>query len=86
MITESDLEQAEQEFNADMLKGREVARANNMNLTKFKKEVMQGLLTTNDEDQWTFDYESYLGVLSNGIYKSPTSWAEDYYFGRWSLV
>jgi hypothetical protein len=86
MIYEEDLESTEREHYATLDKGREVARANNMNLTKFKNEIKQGLLTTNNEDQWTFDYESFLGAISNGIYESPTEWAEQYYFGRWSLV
>ena len=86
MIYEEDLESTEREHYATLDKGRKVARANDMNLTKFKNEIKQGLLTANNEDQWTFDYESYLGALSNGIYESPTEWAEQYYFGRWSLV
>jgi len=86
MIDDFDLEKEERKFSAKMLKGTKVARANNMNLTKFKTEIEKGLLTTNDEDQWTFDYQSFLGAISNGIYESPTEWAEEYFNGRWSLV
>jgi len=86
MIDEFDLEKEEREFSAKMLKGTKVARANKMSLTKFKTEIEKGLLTTNDEDQWTFDYQSFLGAISNGIYENPTEWAEEYFDGRWSLV
>ncbi|MCP4336255.1 MAG: hypothetical protein GY679_00170 [Mycoplasma sp.] len=81
MIYEEDLEIAEREHYATLDKGREVARSNNMNLTKFKNEIKQWPLTTNSEDQWTFDYESFLGAISNGIYKTPTKWAEQCYYG-----
>ena len=86
MMYDEDFEAIEQEFNNDLSKGISVARANNMNLTRFKKEIGEGLLTENNEDQWTFDYESYLCGLSNGVvFESPKEWAEQYYFGRWSL-
>lgn len=85
MIEDFDLGKEEREFSAKMLKGTKVARANNMSLTKFKTEIEKGLLTTNDEDQWTFDYQSFLGAISNGIYESPTEWGKEYFNGRWSL-
>lgn len=85
MIYEEDHEKAECAHNAAINKGREVAKENDMHLSKFKKEISKGLSTTNNEDQWTFDYQSYLYELSNGIYESPTDWAERYYHERWSL-
>jgi hypothetical protein len=84
MVNEEDLDKAAQEFESDMIKGLEVAKANNMNLTKFKDEIKQGLLTANDEDQWTFDYESFLFSISNGIYEEPKEWAKEHYMDRWS--
>ena len=56
-------------------------------LNKFKRFVSQFLMTKNDEDQWTFDYESY--ALS--MYRTkreelnlhPMHWAPDYFFDRW---
>lgn len=84
-ITEYDLEQAQREFNNTLSKGILVARKNNMNLTKFKKEVKKGLQAINNEDQWTFDYESYLCCISE-LYQSPIAWAEEYYFDRWLLI
>jgi hypothetical protein len=86
MIHEEELDEQEQKFNAEINRGLEVARQNNMNLSKFYKEIMQGLTTTNNEDQWTFDYESYLFAIANGIYVSPTYWGKDYYFGRWKTA
>ena len=85
MITEEDIEKAGTEFEADLLKGREVAQNNGVNLTKFKTQIRLGLLTEINEDQWTFDYESYLAAISRGKFLQPIDWGEDYYFGRWSL-
>ena len=85
MIYDEDYEKAEIAYNAYINKGREVAKENDMRLSKFKKEISLGLSTINNEDQWTFDYQSYLYELSNGIYESPTQWAERYYFSRWFL-
>jgi hypothetical protein len=50
-----------------------------MNLTKFKKEISKLLETGNDEDQWTYDYESYLYSLASGYYSTPTEWGSEYY-------
>lgn len=49
-----------------------------VNLTRFKKDISKGL-SINDEDQWTFDYESYLSHISIGRFESPEEWAVDYY-------
>lgn len=83
MFDEDEIEAIETLHNATLNKGIIVAKANNMNLSKFKTEINKGLLTTNDEDQWTFDYESYLGSISGGIYVTPTEWGEEYYMDRW---
>lgn len=85
MVYENELEEIKQEFDDKLSKGINVARTNNMSLSKFKKEIKKGLTTTNDEDQWTFDYESFLCAISNGVYESPTEWGKEYYFERWSL-
>ena len=83
MIWEEDIEKEVEQVNVDLLKGRKVARSRGMRLSIFKQEVSLGLLTDNNEDQWTFDYESYLLALSRGKYQSPTNWAKEYYQGRW---
>jgi len=80
-----DIEKQEQEFNDKLVKGIEIARENGVNLTKFKKHISEGLKTTNDEDQWTWDYECYLCSISRGRFESPKKWAVDFYQERWSL-
>jgi hypothetical protein len=72
-------------YEEDLVNGSKVARVNNMNLSKFKKEINKGLLTTNNENQWTLDYGAYLLAISNGGYESPSDWGESFYDGRWSL-
>ena len=57
-------------------------------LSNFKRFIAQFLKTNNDEDQWTFDYESYclyLMSLKEQKYEwiHPSSWAVEYYQERW---
>jgi hypothetical protein len=56
-------------------------------LSKFKRFVSQFLRTTNDEDQWTFDYESYALAMHrsnrNNINLHPMNWAPEHFFDRW---
>ena len=56
-------------------------------LSKFKRFISQFLMTTNDEDQWTFDYDSYALAMhrthSEGIALHPMNWAPEYFFDRW---
>ena len=56
-------------------------------LSIFKRFVGQFLLTENDEDQWTFDYESYALVMGRSTYEGgqmhPINWAPEYYQDRW---
>ena len=86
MIHEDEVDKlrAEEEFN--ITKGAEIAKNNGINLTKFKQEINKGLTTVNDEDQWTYDYESYLLVLYRcETFISPIEWGSEFYPGRWSL-
>lgn len=85
MIYEEDIEKARVKFESELSKGIEVARNNGINLTKFKIEILKGLTSKNDEDQWTFDYESYLSAIARGNFQTPLEWGEEYYFERWSL-
>lgn len=55
-------------------------------LSKFKEFVSSFLTTTNDEDQWTFDYECYaLDMGEEGERHSlhPKHWAPEFYQERW---
>jgi hypothetical protein len=56
-------------------------------LSKFKRFVSQFLMTTNDEDQWTFDYESYALTMNrenrDGKNLHPMHWAPEYFQDRW---
>lgn len=84
-IYPEDIEKARRAFEAEIIEGGNVARKNSINLTKFKQEIIKGLTTTNNEDQWTFDYERYLGAISRGRFQSPITWGQDYYSERRSL-
>lgn len=72
-----------------LIKGIEIANSFKWGLSNFKRFVSQFLKTGNDEDDWTFDYESYCLQLT-GIYPErlhryvhPSNWAADYYQDRW---
>lgn len=62
--------------------GIEIARLHRMNLSEFKKIINQNISTENDEDQWAFDYESYLLSISIG-YEDPVNWGKGFYQERW---
>ena len=85
MIYEEDIEKGEKEYEDELSNGRKVARKRGVSLTKFKIDIMKGLTTKNCEDQWTFDYESYLLTIARGKFQTPIDWGEGYYFERWSL-
>lgn len=62
-----------------------IAKSHNINFTKFKAEIIKGLVTVNDSEQWIFDYQSYLESLPNcKIFYTPTEWAEEFYYERWN--
>jgi hypothetical protein len=70
-------------------KGIDIANRHLWGLTNFKRFIAQFLKTQNNEDQWTFDYESYcfsLGMLKEEKYKwiHPSNWAVEYYQERWN--
>ncbi|MGK0447560.1 MAG: hypothetical protein ACJA2M_001337 [Polaribacter sp.] len=73
----------------NLVKGLEIANKNLWGLTNFKRFISQFLKTQNDEDQWTFDYESYCCQLS-GLKEQkyewihPSNWAVEYYQERWN--
>ena len=53
-------------------------------LSKFKAFVSTFLKTENDEDQWTFDYESFaLANYRAAKFYAPKEWAPEYYQERW---
>lgn len=63
-------------------KGIHIARLHKMSLSKFKSIITPNISTKNDEDQWTFDYESYLLAISLG-YEDPLIWGFEFYRERW---
>ena len=84
MIHDRDIEEMKIEEAFKIARGTDIAWNNNINLTKFKKEISKRLTTNNNEDQWTYDYSSYLLVLSNGIFINPIEWGKEFYPGRWN--
>jgi hypothetical protein len=64
------------------------AVSKNYPLSNFKRFVSQYLLYTNDEDQWTFDYESYVLAIyrskCEGIKQHPMNWAPEHYAENWN--
>lgn len=53
-------------------------------LSKFKTFVSTFLQTENNEDQWTFDYESFaLSAYRSKKEWEPKFWAPEYYQERW---
>ena len=55
-------------------------------LSAFKKFIQEFLLTTNNEDQWTWDYESYALSCRHCKRKDimhPKYWAPEHYQERW---
>lgn len=52
--------------------------------SSFKNFVSQFVLTENDEEQWQFDFESYV-LSSANKYEHPGTWGLDYYNNRWDI-
>jgi len=83
-IYEEDIEKAGVEIEQNLQKGIDIARKHNINLTKFKQEISKHLTTKNDEDQWTWDYQSYLeGLARSTIFQTPIEWGKEFYYERW---
>lgn len=56
-------------------------------LSKFKTFISQFIPTENDEDQWTFDYESFaLANYRTEVLYEPKDWAPEYYQERWNAA
>lgn len=72
-------------------KGVKLAVRSGWGLSNFKRFISQFLLTENNEDQWTFDFESYCLTLTSinpeklFQYTHPSNWAVEYYQDRWDL-
>ena len=83
-IDEEDIEKTGVEIEQNLQKGIDIARKHNINLTKFKQEISKHLTTKNDEDQWTWDYQSYLeGLARITIFQAPVEWGKEFYHERW---
>ena len=65
-----------------LCQGIKIARLHRMNLSAFKKIISPNISTENDEDQWTFDYESFLQAIAFG-YEDPVIWGKGFYRERW---
>lgn len=71
--------------------GIELANKYLWGLSNFKRFISQFLKTENDEDQWTFDYQSYclwLTILKKDVFLRllhPSNWAVEYYQDRWDI-
>lgn len=87
-ITEEEIEQIMKQGNENLVKGIEIANKYSWGLTNFKRFISQFLKTESDEDQWTWDFESYCGQLT-GLkdyrWVHPMHWAVEYYQDRWDI-
>ena len=81
-ITDQEMHQFENE-----LSGAIKVVSKHWPLSKFKRFVSQFLTTTNNEEQWTFDYESYALAMYRTkvmiMQLHPMHWAPEYYQERW---
>lgn len=55
----------------------------NWGLDNFKQFMTRFIKRDMDEDQWTFDYESYVLDLNEEKYEHPQIWAAEYYGNDW---
>ena len=84
-----ELEEINQIETDNLRYGIELANKYLWGLSNFKRFIAQFLKTENDEDQWTFDYESYclyLTILKKDVflkYLHPSNWAVEFYQERW---
>jgi hypothetical protein len=82
-----DMDYAAKQHEHNLCEGIKLVNKYKWNLSSFKRFVMQFLLTTNNEEQWTFDYESYaLAMYSegkHGLALHPATWAREHYQERW---
>lgn len=53
------------------------------NFTNFKRFIVQFLKRDNDEDQWVFDYQSFVLTLKPDYYEHPSEWAQEYFGKDW---
>ena len=80
-VTEKDMEQYREKL------GKAIRHVSQWYpLSNFKRFVSQFLLTENDEEQWTFDYQSYAlstyDAKNEGLAAHPMHWADEYYRER----
>ncbi len=73
-------------FEKEFEEKRKIAVKYNWNFTNFKRFIGQFLKRQNNEDQWVFDYESWVLTLEENYYEHPSKWAEEYFGEDWDLV
>lgn len=74
-------EKTEADFQKRIDLGKSVARKHGWNFGKFKTCIQQlypALKKSKTEDEWVWDYHSWLFAL-NIIFESPEEWAKEYY-------
>ena len=75
-----------EQFEKHFEEKRKIAVKYNWNYTNFKRFIGQFLIRKNDEDQWVFDYDSWVLTLKPDYYEHPSNWAEEFYGKDWDLV
>lgn len=81
-IQDIELEKLQKQDDELIGKGIGIAKLNEMSLSKFKNIISKHISAENNEDQWTFDYESYLSQIVF-YYETPLQWGELFYNERW---
>lgn len=84
ILDDMESEELEKQRLAEWKKKHHIAIRWNWNFTNFKRFASHFLKRNNNEDQWIFDYESWVDTLKlDGEYKHPSEWCEFYYQEDW---
>jgi hypothetical protein len=78
-MEEYEFEQIQKDHENKVIKGVKIATKNKITFKLFKEEVDLLIARHNTEDQWIFDYESFLCTLQENVKPSIYNWAEEYY-------
>jgi hypothetical protein len=85
ILEDMEYEQFRNEFETEWKKKHQLAIKWNWNFTNFKRFISQFLKRKYNEDQWVFDYESYVDTLKPDRYEHPCKWAEFHYQEDWDI-
>lgn len=85
ILEDMEYEELRNKYENDWKKKHQLAIQCKWNFTNFKRFISQFLKRNNNEDQWVFDYESWVDTLKPDRYEHPSKWAKFYYEKDWDL-